>query len=513
MEARLTIEDPATGRTTEVLSIKAGDIVTAATDLARRLSPRATRYETTNPEAVRGYTMAMESGSLPLRIENAEAAIAADPNFGSSYLVLAELKAQQQDGNGALAALDRAMARGNAIDAPDRARIELMAARLRSDVGAQEHALGELAKANPGDAETLRVLGQTAYVRHDYAQAVEAYQKALRILPNDVNLLNLIAYAQAFAGDLNGALASLRRCQSLRPAEANPMDSMGDIQLMYGHLREAEDLYLQTDKKDRKLLGGGDLLKAAFARLMTGDVPGASTMAQQYLEARTAMKDPGVPVLAAEWLFVCGNRQAGEERLRAFAQAAEAAQQKDAASIAYIKLAVWSLAMGDRPAAAQLSFKAATLAASPASSTDALVVRFLSQPSASAAEWNARAEKVFHNAPQSGIRNLTLGYALVFDGQFQAATPVLKQVYQSQDTDPGLPVLLAWSLMETGHENEAAPLLRFNPIPPFNGIGLYTPFYFPRMYDLRSRLAAKAGRQDEARANREVFGKLGGKTN
>jgi hypothetical protein len=138
------------------------------------------------------------------------------------------------------------------------------------------------------------------------------------------------------------------------------------------------------------------------------------------------------------------------------------------------------------------------------------VARFISQPSATAEEWNARADRVFHNLPQGGIRTLTLAYALLFDGKFQAASGALQQLYQSQDPDPGLPILMAWSLMETGRDNEAAPLLRFNPIPPYTGIGLYTPFYFPRLYELRSRFAAKAGRAEEARTNRQLFEKLGG---
>jgi len=511
VEARLTLEDPQTGRTAAVLSVSAGDVITAATGLARGLSPRAVRYETSNQEAVRRYITALESGSLARRMQDAEAAIASDPNFGPPYRLLAEARMQQQDRAGALAALDQALARGSAIPAAERARIELMAAGLRNDSAARERALSGLANANPGDAENWRSLGDTAFARHDYRPAVEAFQKALHLQPNDANVLNQLAYSQAFTGDLDGALATLRRYQSLRPADANPVDSLGDIQLMYGHLREAEDLFLEADKKDRKLLGAGDLLKAAMARLMTGDVPGASALDRQFVAARTELHDPAVPVYEAGWSWISGNRKAAREQLRRFARGAETGPLKDMSSHAYSELAIWSLAVGDRGAAAQWSLKAATLAGSQSRAADALVVRFLSQPSASAAEWSARADRIFRNVPQSGIRNLSLAYALLLDRQFAAASAALRRLYESPDTDPGLPILLAWSLMESGHEEEAAPLLRFNPVPQYTGMGLYTPFYFPRLYELRSRLAAKAGRAGEARANHELFEKLGGK--
>jgi Flp pilus assembly protein TadD len=510
VEARLTIEDPATGRAA-VLTATGGDIVSAATSLARSISPRATPFQTTNPEAVRRYISALETGDVATKVRDAQAAIAADPNFAPSYRILAEAKIQQQDREGALAAIDRALARGAALPADERARLELAAAGLRDDSAARQKALLNLANATPADAATWQTLAQTAYVRHDYPQAVAAYQKALQIQPNDVSVLNLLAYSQAFAGDMDGAIVSLRRYQSLRPAEANPLDSMGDIQLMYGHLREAEDLYLQADKKDRKLLGAGDLLKAATARLMTGDVAGASALARQFIAARTEMKDTAVPIREAEWQWISGNRQAAREQLLNFARGAETGPLRDVASQAYSELAMWNLAAGDRNVAAQFSLKASTLANSQASAGNAGFTRFLSQPSAPAAEWSSRADQLFRNAPQSRLKNLALAYALLFDRQVAAASAPLRRLYDNPEIDAGLPILLAWSLMESGHPDEAAPLLRFNPIPEYNGIGLYTPLYFPRFYELRSRLAAKAGRADEARTNLQLFEKLGGK--
>lgn len=498
--ARLTIEDPATGRTTEVLAASAPDVISAAAILARAISPRAAAYETHSPEALRHYIAATESGDPRQRVTEAQAAIAADPDFGPPYRALAEAKAQMQDRDGALAALDEGLARA-AVPAREHALLEMMAAGLRNDSAAREHALIDLANASPGDAENWRSLGELAYARHDYKQAVEAYRKVLQLQPNEMSAVNQLAYSQGSAGDFEGAVATIRRYRTLRPADANPLDSEGDIQLMYGHLPEAEDLFVQADKKDRKLLGGGDLLKAAMARLMTGDVPGAGALYQQYAAVRGEQHDPTLPIQNAEWRWFSGNRKAAQDELRSFAQSMEAGPRKDLASRAYTVLSIWMLTAGDRSAAAQTSLKAATLAA-PGNANEAVVARFLSQPSAAAAEWTARADQIFRNAPQSAVRNLTLAYALLLDRQFTAAEPLLAKVYGEPDSDPGLPILLAWSLVESGKPKEAAPLLRLNPVPQFNGFATFTPLYFPRLYDLRARVS------DNAKANRELYEKL-----
>ncbi|HEV2446107.1 MAG TPA: tetratricopeptide repeat protein [Candidatus Sulfopaludibacter sp.] len=494
IEARLTIDDPQTGKATQVLTASAGDVIAVASSLARQISPRATRYETGKPEAVHRYVAAMESGNPAQMTENALAAIAADPDYALPYLLLAEARAQMRDRDGALAVIDRALARGAAIPAADRARLELQAATLRNDFAARQKALAELARANAGDAESWRGLGEMAYARHDFGQAVEAYQKALALQPDDPNALNLMGYSQAYNGDLDGAVHTFQHYRSVRPNEANPIDSLGDAYLIHGRLREAEQFYLEADKKDRKLLGAGDLLKAAWARLMTGDVPGATALAKQFADARTAMHDPAVPIFLADWAWISGHRKSAVEQLQSFARSVESGPQKELASRAYIDLAVWSLLAGDRAAAAQLSLKAAPLAG-PATANAATLARFLSQPAASAAEWTARADQLFRNVPQTELKDVTLARALLLNREFAPAAAALRRFYDGPTTDPAAPVLLAWSLIETGDAAAAGPLLRFNPVPQYGGIDPFTGFYFPRLYDLRSRLGDAAARQ------------------
>jgi tetratricopeptide (TPR) repeat protein len=247
------------------------------------------------------------------------------------------------------------------------------------------------------------------------------------------------------------------------------------------------------------------------AHLLTGDAAGANNLAEQYLNARRQAKDPLVDYRRAQWSWISGRRKPAAQQMAAFALAAEGGPLREVASRAYSELAVWSLEIGDRGNAAALAQKALSLAG-PASAGNALVAGFLTQAPASSTEWAVRAEQRFPGAAQTAIRNFALAHALIVDRQFQPALLLFRQMWESGSpiADEGLPVLLAWCYLETGHAKEAAPLLASNPVPSATGLSPYTGFYIPRLLYLRGVLAEKEGRASEARAWYDKFLALSG---
>jgi tetratricopeptide (TPR) repeat protein len=517
LSARLTIEDPRTGKTVKLFSAgpsghpAADDVFAVASELARQISTRVAPYGTNSVPALKAYMAAEESATTAATAQNLEQAIAADPDFGPPYRLLAELDAHRQDRAAADALLGQALARAGAMPPAERARLELEAANLHGDSAARKSALTTLVALEPNDAATWNSLAELCMSRREYQQAVQAYRKLVQVEPEDAGALNQLGYAAAYAGSLDTALEALHRYQALRPAEANPLDSQGDVSLLAGRLREAENLYLQAAKKDPNFESGGDLWKAAMARLMSGDVAGADTLFQQFIQAREAAKDPVVEYRQAEWSWISGRRKSACQRIEAFARGAENGRLREFASRAYSQLAVWSLVMGDRTAAAQLAQKGVLLAG-PSSAGAAMVARFLTEPPASPPEWSVRAERLFPNAAEDSLKDFALVYALLLDKQFQPASLLLKQLYDGANpsADPGLPVLLAWTCLETGRANDAAPLLRFNPIPSASGASMFAAFDFPRIYYLRGLLAEQQGKPGEARANYRLFRQLSG---
>lgn len=513
LDARVTVEDERTGKMTvlDPVSTPPADIVSAASALAGQISTHITPYGTKNPLVVEAYVNALEGLGSAGVVEGLEKAIAADPNFGPTYRQLAQFKAQQRDVGGARDLLEQALARGNSIPDSERALIQLEAANLRNDTAARLEALTALAKADPYDPETWHELGAASMAAHRYPQAVEAYRQAVGIEPDDADFWNQFGYAAAYTGDAATATSALERYRKLLPETPNPVDSLGDVNLIAGRLSEAEEYYRQCARKNPGFYAGLDFLKAAMAHLMTGDVSGADALAQQYFDARAAAKDPLVEYRKAQWAWISGRRKAACRQMEQLAGASEAGASRNIAAHGYAELAMWTLMLGNRESASELAQKAAALA-TPASAIQAALARFLSQPPAPVAEWQARAMVLVPDRAQSAIGNLALADALLFAKQYSAALPVLQTMYDGGNptADEGLPVLLAWADVETGHTPEAAALLRSNP--PLREVGLTwsTPLYFPRIFYLRAVVAEKQGKPEEARENWRIFRALSG---
>ncbi len=497
VRVHLTIEDPGTGRMLQVLFATAPDVYAAASSLAQKISPGARPYSTRNTVALKAYSIALESDG-PQAMSELEEAIAADPNFPRPYELLAQLKVQHQDPAGAAALLQAAIARGPALPTDGKARIEFELANLRGDAAGRLQALTALTAATPGDASAWRSLGDSLIMAHRYRNSVEAYRKAVDLDPEDVTAWNQLGYASAYAGDLNAGIDALRRYQALRPADPNPIDSMGDLNLMAGKLREAEQLYLEAEKKNPAMLNHADLFKAAMARLMTGDIRGADGLAQQYAQARAAAKDPQVPMFDAEWLWLSGRRRQACRMMETLAQSAA----QPLATRASNELALWYLMLGDREAAT----RAAGYAQPPAA---AAVPRFLLAPAAPPAEWLQRAAELVPNPSAAAVRDTMASTALLLAKEFAAASPVLERLYNGAagGSEPTVPVALAWTWIETGRAADAAALLRANPIPPVAGPGPLLSLYFPRYLYLRAKTAASP---EQARENYRLFLQLSG---
>jgi hypothetical protein len=65
-------------------------------------------------------------------------------------------------------------------------------------------------------------------------------------------------------------------------------------------------------------------------------------------------------------------------------------------------------------------------------------------------------------------------------------------------------------LIETGQVKDAAPFLRFNPIPQATGIGPFWSLTMPRIFYLRGVAAAAEGKAAEAKDQYRLFLQLSG---
>ncbi|MCL5743042.1 MAG: hypothetical protein M1541_03800 [Acidobacteria bacterium] len=516
MRVDVSVEDAATHkiiRTVTATGNTSDGILPLAGAIARQLGDKVRPFGTGSEQALRAYVDALEAPDTASALNNLERSAAADPDFGAAYVVWARMSAAANDRPGAERVLEMARARGSAIPEYDRARLALEDAILRNDNDARMRALLALAKLDPGDPNLFRTLAASALKARQYSAAVNYFGAVTALQPGDVDAWNSLGYAQAYSGNLDGATEALRTYEKLRPSEANPLDSLGDVNFYLGKFSEAEKFYIEASQKDPNFLGGGELLKAAYARLMSGDVPGAEEIFSKYVQARQGARDPLIDYRRAEWQFLTGRRLEGIRNLVAFARTLEAPQARELASRAYAQLAVWNLSLGNRPQAAQQAERAAALAG-PATANLASAVRFVTGPDTNPTEWAVRAEHLFPETAPGLMKEFALGYALLCSRHFEAAAPFWKQIYERSDpnSEGSLPVLLAWAYVESGRTSDGAGLLRTNPLPQPAGLDLFTSLYFPRIFYLRGRVLEAQGKVSEAKENYRRFLALSGPT-
>jgi len=499
-------EDPAAHKMVRVASASgpASDgIFPVAEALARQLG-ETHPFGTRNPQALRDFAAALESPDLVTASRNFAKAAATDPNFGRAYVSWLGAAIAQRNRAEADRIVEQAGAHQERFDGIDRAELALDAAALRGDFHAQLEARRELTRVDPANPNHHRALAEALMSVRDYDGAIVEFRRALSIRPDDVASLNAMGYAAAYSGDLPTAIRVLRGYEQLRPDEPNPLDSLGDAHFALGHFGEAEQFYLAAHAKAPGFLNGGEILKAAQARLMTGDVPGATALFNRYLAAREAAHDPFAAYHAAAWAWQTGARRealASLDRLaRTMAGAAVAPASREVACRADALAAIWLLDLGDRAGAAEHA-RQAVAEAVPTSAALVALVASLAQPEASPLR------------AQSPLRDYARAYALLFGRQFQPAAEALQDLYRrpTGELDDGLAVLLAWAYEETGDWQRAEPLLRLTPLPQASGLPMFASLYFPRLFFLRGAVLDREGHHAEAAPYYQMFRKLSGR--
>src|SRR5204862_3423139 len=168
-------------------------------------------------------------------------------------------------------------------------QIEVLAATLRHDSDARRTALAGLAKLTPTDANALRALADTSMLARQFTEAASAYRRLAAIDPADGEPLNMLGYAEGMAGDLDAARKTFAQYRKYK--EQNSYDSLGEILFMAGKFTDAEQSFQQAHEKDSAALQGADLLKAAYAHWLAGDLNGADRILGRYLQYRAAQQD------------------------------------------------------------------------------------------------------------------------------------------------------------------------------------------------------------------------------
>ncbi len=505
----LVIEDIEKVRSVRSLSANGPQVVAVADSISRQIDTAAQEFGTRNDTALRAYTEARFERDPELVIAAYQRCVKADPGFGGAYLAWAQWLAGRGDHTGAQVVIGMAKARGGNLSAVDQSELDVLGATISGDAVAACTALSDLARKNPRDLNVWLRLARVERAARRFKESAAAFRKASEVDPSQPLLWNELGYVEAYAGNFQGAVDAVRKYEKLAPAEVNPLDSLGDIHYYFGRFADAERFYLQAYAKSPQFLGGRTLYKAARARLMTGDIAGATAIFSRFSKTLRSSGDPMAELRDAQWRYLTG--KSGEAVMSAESFGA-ATSIPEAAGQAYLQLSAWSLAAGERGRARQFAARAAAVARFPEPKAFARLCAFLSQPAAAPAEWIARAGKEFETPAEASLRMLATAYALFLDKHAGAAVPVAKELYER--SDPAAPrqgaVLLAWALAATGRVEEAAPLVEVFGFPQAGGESTFAFMDFPRIFTLRATVFEKQGKHSEAAQNLKVFKALSG---
>ncbi|MDX2152470.1 MAG: tetratricopeptide repeat protein [Bryobacteraceae bacterium] len=302
-----TVEDLSAVRARAHHETSEGNWLEAAWSLARAVDPQARRYPAGDPASAKAL--------LEPSPQTLAAALQKDPALAPAHPALVRQLAGAGDRDAAIQAAERALSAK--LPPIEEAEVRLVLSMLRSDLPARRQAVETLASLKPADAAAAAGAALMASNTGDQAKAVRFFEAALRSDPENGELWNQLGYAAAYAGDFEKAKSALERYRALAPESTNPLDSMGDIQLRFGRLREAEQSYLAAHKANPAFVGGMALWKATLAAWASGDAKSAARHAARFLEQREKAGDPTAPIRRTRWEYLSGNREGAIARVSA----------------------------------------------------------------------------------------------------------------------------------------------------------------------------------------------------
>ena len=309
-----TEENLSTGKSLRVVTATGASPMAALEQLAHEFSPRASHSPTSNPEALRAWAVALESPPAQ-SVNLLDQAVHFDPDFGAAWVALAGLDLSRGDRAGAADAIERAGP--HKLDELTRADLALLVADLTAGPHGQNrrHAKNLLPSA-PADSVLLRSLAEAEVAGGQFAAAAADWKRVTAEFPNDPIAWNSLGYARSYAGDYAGALAALREYQRLRPKDANPSDSIGDLNYSFRRFSDAAASYLDAHAKQPGFQQYADLYKAAWAKFRAGDKAGADSLFSQFRMERSKTSAGLMELLAADWLYRTGREHDGMAALR-----------------------------------------------------------------------------------------------------------------------------------------------------------------------------------------------------
>ena len=229
-------------------------------------APSIEESATSNLEAYQHYKLGLDYSRRFLVKEAAqelEEAVRLDPNFALAYWDLGQVYQTEGDiqkSEETFAKVDQLQSR-----LPRKDLLSFLAEkafRAGDDAGGRA-GLAKLLEEFPREDDYRSYLAQKLLGVGEISQAIPVLETGLKLDSKSESLLNVMGYAQAFAGNLPAAIAANDQYIAVRPNDPNPWDTRGDIYFKLNHDDEAVEAYRKVIELKPDFVGYQDYVKLA----------------------------------------------------------------------------------------------------------------------------------------------------------------------------------------------------------------------------------------------------------
>jgi serine/threonine protein kinase/TolB-like protein len=320
-------------------------------------APEIEQASTSNVEAYRHYQLGIDYGRRYLTsdaVRELQEAVSLDPEFALAELRLADQYRLLGDLRRSNELAIKVSQNQSRLPRFEQLVLHVLKARRSEDPEAELAAYQQLVSEFPRQSLDRGILAGMLGGSGKQEQALKLLQQGLALDPKNEDLLNFESYGLAAAGDFSGALAANDSYMAIRPGDANPLDTRGDVLYMAGRDDEAVAAYRKVLELKPDFGDYAEYLKLAIVYTDQKKPDMANAAFEQYAHRASALSRLYVPGFEAQFKQTGGDLEGALASYREVVLQLGHAKQSQAARTFLRSFAALSVLLGEGSSA--LSF-------------------------------------------------------------------------------------------------------------------------------------------------------------
>jgi serine/threonine protein kinase/tetratricopeptide (TPR) repeat protein len=316
-------------------------------------APSIEEAATSNLEAYRHYELGLDYQRrflLAEAIPEFEQAVKLDPQFALAYLHLSGTYLVQGDLRNAEGVWPKIEQLQSHLPRKDLLQFQSYQAFRAGDLTRARDVTESLLKEFPRQAEARNELARLLDSQGESDRAIAVLNDGLRLDPKNDVLLNMLGYAQAYAGNLAGALQANDQYIAVLPKDPNPWDTRGDILYSLSHDDEAIAAYRKVMEFKPDFVGYQDYIKLAVVYADQKKFALADSVLQEYANRAPGASKAFVSIFEGQFKETRGDLEGARASFRRAVQDLTRAGQFEAAEGVLQSLIGLSLLSGQETA-------------------------------------------------------------------------------------------------------------------------------------------------------------------